>query len=147
MMDSSKLLRTTGTAAAAAVATYLLDPTMGRSRRARLADQWAARARRSVERAEAKARYQQGLARGAIHRISAALRRDGLAIDDDILLQKVRSEAVGRWDGPGPDIEIDVDHGVVTLKGPSTPERVDELLRLVEKVRGVESVNTEPSGP
>lgn len=49
---------------------YLFDPQLGRTRRARLADQMKAKVRRLARDAEKKVRYQRGRLRGVVHEIS-----------------------------------------------------------------------------
>ena len=115
---------------------YLLDPDRGRSRRARLSDQTKSQARSASDSRKRRLQDQTGVARGLVHDLTAQLRprRD---YDDDTLLQKVRSEALGYWDHPD-TIEVDIRDGMVRLTG-----RVDTAKgrdRLVELVRGVEGV-------
>jgi hyperosmotically inducible periplasmic protein len=142
----SKFVRIVGIGAAAAAAMYLLDPDRGRSRRAQLSDQAAALARKAEENARAKAEYQKGVVQGLAHDLTGPFRPEP-EFDDATLHQKVKSEAVGRWDGPKNDVEVDVDKGVVTLKGNVDAENVDDLIRLVEGVPGVASINDQLSVP
>jgi osmotically-inducible protein OsmY len=141
-----KFLRITGFAAAIGAAVYLLDPDRGRSRRAKLADQAESAARKTGEKIEAQARYQKGKIQGLAHDLTEPFRPEA-EIDDDTLTQKVRSEALGRWEGAKKDIEIDVQGGVVTLKGNTTPELARGLVGLVESVPGVVSVEDELTVP
>ena len=136
----SKFVRIVGIGAAAAAAMYLLDPDRGRSRRAKLSDQAAALARKTEEKGRAKAEYQKGVVQGLAHDLTEPFRPQP-EFDDETLRQKVKSEAIGRWGGPKKDLEVDVDHGVVTLKGNLDAEHVDELIRLIKGVPGVASVN------
>jgi osmotically-inducible protein OsmY len=141
-----KVLRIAGFGAAIAAAVYLLDPDRGRSRRARLADQAGAAARKTGEKVEAQARYQKGVIQGLAHDLTEPFRPEP-QVDDATLLQKVRSEALGRWSGGKKDVDISVEGGVVTLKGETTPELATELLTLVESVPGVTSVEDQMSVP
>jgi len=143
-MSKTRLWRSVGIGATAAAGMYLFDPDRGSSRRAKLADQAAAFFRKSGERIGAQARYQRGVARGAMHKAAEPFRADE-DIDDNTLLQKVRSEALGRWPGPKRGVEIDVDAGTVTLRGPVTRERAQQLVQLVAAVDGVEAVSDEMS--
>ena len=119
----SKFVRIVGVGAAAAAAMYLLDPDRGRSRRAKLSDQAAALARKAEEKTRAQAEYQKGVVQGLAHDLTEPFRPEP-EFDDETLRQKVKSEAIGRWDGPKNDVEVDVDNGVVTLKGNDRrPER------------------------
>jgi osmotically-inducible protein OsmY len=141
-----KFLRITGFAAAIGAAVYLLDPDRGRSRRARLADQAESAARKTGEKIEAQARYQKGKIQGLAHDLTEPFRPE-TEVDDDTLTQKVRSEALGRWEGAKKDIDIDVQGGIVTLKGNTTPELARGLVGLVEAVPGVVSVEDQLTVP
>jgi len=127
-------------AAAAAAAAYLFDPDRGRSRRARLSDQAAARARDVSEAVKAKVEYQKGVAKGVVHEVTEPFRPEK-EYDDQTLLQKVRSEALGRW--PWSDsIEIDITDGNVTINGTvETPSDRERLLDLIRDVDGVGMVD------
>ena len=141
----SKFVRIVGIGAAAAAAMYLLDPDRGRSRRAKLSDQAAALARKAEEKGRAQAEYQRAWYR-ACPDLTEPFRPEP-EFDDETLRQKVKSEAIGRWDGPKNDVEVDVDNGVVTLKGNVDAENVDGLIRLVKGVPGVASINDQLSVP
>lgn len=139
-MTKSSFLRSAGIGAAlAAGGMYLFDPDRGRSRRARLADQTGAVMRKAGEKMRAQARYQKGVARGVAHKVGEPFRPE-VEIDDETLLQKIRSEAVGRWRGPKQAIEIDVRDGRVTLRGETARAQAEELIHLLEAVDGVETV-------
>jgi osmotically-inducible protein OsmY len=141
-----RFLRVAGFGAAIAAAVYLLDPDRGRSRRAKLADQAEAAARKTGERIEAQARYQKGRVQGLAHDLTEPFRPE-TEFDDDTLTQKVRSQAIGRWEGAKKDIDIAVHGGIVTLKGQTTPELAQALIGLVESVPGVVSVEDELTIP
>ncbi|MBW3666544.1 MAG: BON domain-containing protein [Actinobacteria bacterium] len=127
-------------AVAAAVAAYLFDPDRGRSRRARLADQAAAGLRDVKETVKASAEYQQGVVKGAAHDLKEAVTPDD-SFSDDTLLQKVRSEAVGRLNGSTADLEIDITDGRVRLSGRlDSAEDRDRLLELIGQVEGVSGI-------
>ncbi len=142
----SRFLRIAGFGAAIAAAVYLLDPDRGRSRRAKLADQAGAAARKTGEKIEAQARYQKGVIQGMAHDLAEPFRPEP-EFDDATLLQKVRSEALGRWQGGKHDVDIAVTDGVVTLKGTTTPDLAADLTTLIESVPGVVSVEDELSIP
>jgi hyperosmotically inducible periplasmic protein len=142
----SRFVRIVGIGAAAAAAMYLLDPDRGRTRRAKLSDQAAAMARKAEEKARAKAEYQKGVVQGLAHDLTEPFRPEP-DFDDETLRQKVKSEAIGRWEGPKSDVEVDVESGVVTLKGNVDSENVDQLIRLVKGVPGVASVSDQLSVP
>ena len=140
----SKLVRIVGIAAAAAAAVYLFDPDRGRSRRAKLSDQASAWARKAEENARTQVEHQKDVVQGLAHDLTESFRPEP-EFDDETLRQKVKSEAIGRWDGPKKDVEFDVDNGVVTLKGEVDAENMDELIRLVKGVSGVAAINDQSS--
>jgi osmotically-inducible protein OsmY len=123
-------------AAVGALLAYLFDPDRGRSRRARLSDQAAARSRDLTKTMRQTAEYQKGVAKGIIHDASEAFRPDNV-YDDETLMQKVRSEALGYWDG-SESIEIDITDGKVELSGSVRDSAShDQLLSLIRDVEGV----------
>lgn len=114
---------------------YLLDPERGRTRRTRLSDQAAARGRDLFESIRKTAEYQKGRARGVIHDVSESVRSEQ-TYDDQTLSQKVKSEALGHWDGS--DVEVDITDGIVKVSGTvSDASSRDELLSLIQEVEGV----------
>ena len=123
-------------AALGAAVAYMFDPDRGRSRRARLTDQASARARDAARTVKAQSEYQRGVAKGLIHEAADALRAEG-AFDDDTLLQKVKSEALGYWPG-SQAIEVDITDGMVRVTGAVDNESDRESL--IELIRGVEGV-------
>lgn len=128
-------------AATAAVLAYLFDPDRGRSRRARLADQAAARLRDAKETAVAKTEYQQGVMKGAVHDLKEAVTADD-EFSDETLLRKVQSEAVGQLNGSTSDLEIDITNGRVRLSGSlDSLEERDRLIELISRVEGVADID------
>jgi osmotically-inducible protein OsmY len=128
-------------AVVAAVVAYLFDPDRGRSRRARLADQTAAGLRDAKETVKAKAEYQQGVFKGAVHDVKEAVTPDD-RFSDEKLLEKVRSEAVGRLNGSTSNLEIDITDGQVRLSGSlESAEERERLLELISKVEGVAGID------
>ncbi len=124
-----------------AVLGYLFDPDRGRSRRARLADQTAAGARDVTEAVKTGVEYQKGVMKGAVHDLTETVRPEE-HFDDETLLQKVRSEAVGRLDGSTAHLEIDISDGEVRLSGSlASVEDRDRLFELIRQVEGVSGID------
>lgn len=129
-----------GGVVAGALGTYLLDPVLGRTRRARLADQAAARTRDAAEDAE---RFGRRVASDVEGRMQAAryATEDYSPPNDATLARKVESEVLGRPDIPKGSVLVNVEHGRVVLRGTvDRPEQRDELTRLVLRVDGVDEV-------
>jgi osmotically-inducible protein OsmY len=124
-----------------ALVQYLRDPQQGRTRRARLKDQAAARARRPVREAGDLVRKKSKVARDRVTGIAhEATTRDAHRVpDDDIaLVNKVRSEALGGEDWRPYTINVDAVEGVVTLRG--VLDRQDQIEAAEHAVRGVPGV-------
>ncbi len=126
---------TAGLASGAAIA-YLVDFDRGRSRRARLVDQSKARARDMKRSMKSGMEYQKGVAKGVVHDLTEPLRTEQ-RYDDETLLQKLRSEALGYWDHPD-TIEVDISDGTVRLTGDVGDQNArDQLVKLIRRVDGV----------
>jgi osmotically-inducible protein OsmY len=103
-----------------AIIQYLRDPQLGRTRRARLKDQAAARARRPLRKAEDQYRKKSKLARdratGLAHEATTSA-AERVPEVDRALVDKVRSDVFGgeRWRPY--TINVDAVDGVVTLRG------------------------------
>jgi len=83
---------------------YLYDPQSGKSRRARLKDQAAARARDATRLIGRKIRYQKGRLRGAAHEMAAEFRvregqsaRDVQSVGKEPVLRDLRSSGTSRF--------------------------------------------------
>lgn len=128
--------------AAGAAIAYLFDPVSGRSRRARLADQAAARGRDVAQQARVEAQFRAGRAKGFAHEV---LDTDGdMPADDAELLQKVRSEAIGPSGVPTDRFEVHVDSGQVVIRGQVPFDAdVDGLIESIRNVTGVRFVEHE----
>jgi len=126
-------------AAAGAGATYLLDPDRGKARRARLRDQTRATVRRDVRTVQRRVRYGRGRLEGALHRASD--RNHEPPANDQVLVDKVRSEAMGRLPEIEHHISVDACNRVVTLRGelddPAAVMRLEAAVRAVPGVEGV----------
>lgn len=120
---------------------YLFDPVSGRGRRTRIRDQIYARARQGGRLAAKRARYKAGQARGAVHRAMPTRPGNG-DIDDELLLQKIRSEALGPAKAGAVDVEVH--SGVVVLRGASHDADAERaLMERIAAVGGVRQVNNQ----
>jgi len=136
----ARILAFAGGVAVGAVAAYLLDPILGRTRRARLADQAAAGGRDALEGAERLGRQMASDVEGRIE--AARYGTEGYEAPNDVTLaRKVESEVLGRPDVPKGSILVNAEHGRVVLRGRvDRPELRDDLTRLVLAVDGVDEV-------
>lgn len=138
----SRIVKNVITMAAGAAIAYLFDPVSGKTRRARLADQAAARGRDIAEEARAEAEYRAGQAKGVVHEV---LDPDGdVPADDAELLQKVRSEAIGPSGVPTDGFEVHTDAGQVVIRGQVPADAdIDGMIDRIMNVTGVRSVEHE----
>ncbi|HSJ72069.1 MAG TPA: BON domain-containing protein [Acidimicrobiia bacterium] len=127
--------------AVGAAVGYFFDPVDGAGRRARLRDQTAAFGRNLGNTASRKAQYQAGRAKGLVHAVAGS---EDPPKDDRALLQKVRSEAVGKVHGEVGHIDVRVDDGVVYLDGQSKDgASEDELVARISDVTGVRDIRNQ----
>lgn len=126
---------------AGAAAAYLLDPVSGRKRRADLIAQGRSRMSDAASTAGAKTRYQSGKTKGWFYETFVP---EEPPADDQALLQKIRSEAVGPTRGDVGHVDIRIEAGVVHLLGTSMDRAAeDELAERIADVTGVTEVRNE----
>jgi gas vesicle protein len=119
------------------VGTLLLDPEQGRRRRKMLVDRTAGFLRRTGRQAERAGRgvgaQVYGMSQQAQHR-----KEEPKDFDDVTLAHKVESEIFRAADVPKGQINVNVQEGVVQLRGEVPSE--DMLNDLVEKTRSIQGV-------
>ncbi|MDQ3985452.1 MAG: BON domain-containing protein [Actinomycetota bacterium] len=121
-------------------AMYFFDPQMGRTRRAKFAEQMGAFFRRGARRAERTGRYMGGQVYGAGQRV-AHTGEDRPPPNDQTLVAKIESEVLSRNDYPKGKIAINAEDGVVHLRGELEDEgQIASLEQDVRKVTGVVDV-------
>jgi osmotically-inducible protein OsmY len=127
-------------AAIGALITYFLDPQSGRRRRAVTRERAAATVRTGADRAADTGRTVASEASGVSQKVQQA-REEPKDYDDVTLAQKVQSEIFRDSDVPKGQIAVNVQEGVVALRGevPSTG-MIDELIDRARNVQGVREV-------
>jgi len=125
-----------------AVACFFLDPGQGRRRRHQARDRALSIAREGTRGAGRRvvrtARLVRGRAIGAAHREG-----HGAELDDASLADKVRSEALRDHEVPKGQVNVNVEHGTVVLRGQlASQEKIDHLIKETEHVDGVRSVKS-----
>lgn len=127
------------TGAAGALAMYLFDPQLGRTRRARLQQQLVGLSRRASREASRKVEYARGQAEGLRHLGTS----DSVPENDAALKAKVESEVLSRWNYPKGQINVNIADGIVDLRGVcDTPEQINDLEADVRKITGVVDVHS-----
>src|SRR5919202_4726625 len=117
--------------------TAFFDPTTGRRRRAVLADRATATVRRGADRAERAGRGVGARVYGTAQRLQH-LQEEPKDYDDVTLTRKVETEIFRDADAPKGQVLVNVQEGVVQLRGEVPSE--DMLNDLVEKTRKVQGV-------
>lgn len=124
-------------AALGAAAMYLLDPTSGRRRRARLRDACTHAANRTSDVASRTSHDLRNRPQGLIA-AARSLRASG-PVEDDVLEARVRA-TLGRYVSHASAIETSASNGVVELRGPVFEAEATRALRALKRVRGVAEV-------
>lgn len=123
-----------------ATIAYFTDPSLGRSRRTQVRDRLAALVRRGARRGGRAARRTAADGYGAWQR-ATHLRPEDRLPDDLKLADRVRSELLGRTDVPKDQVLVDVEHGVVVLRGQvDQPEQVQDIEAAARSIYGVSDV-------
>ena len=127
-------------AAFGAALAFFLDPANGRGRRARLAQQAPAffrrRGRQAARAGQAVAAEAYGLKEQVTHPTE-----EPKDLNDETLAAKVKTEIFRDADLPKGQIEVNVQEGVVQLRGEvSSPDLIDELAERVRSIQGIRSV-------
>ena len=126
--------------AAGAALAFLFDPSRGRARRARFADQGAATVRRAGRRGAQLARRVRSDAAG---KLQAMREGDGMPrpTDDATVTDRVMSEVFRDPDLPKGSVSVNVERGIVVLRGEVPTDGMrHQLVDRVERVEGVWSV-------
>jgi osmotically-inducible protein OsmY len=140
-------------AAAGAAAAWFLDPNEGARRRSVAQDKAMKYARKGADEAQAKAQYAGGAVKGAAAQaVPGGGREDaGERLNDPALAAKVESEIFRDAEAPKGDVSVNVEDGVVYLRGqvdsPETIEQLERAAGAVEGVRGVENLLHLPGEP
>jgi osmotically-inducible protein OsmY len=137
--------------AAGAAAAHFLDPDSGSKRRHQLRDRAASKARTGVEEAATTAGYAAGKAKGAVATATPSMGDRIEDVDDVTLARKVETEIFRPADAPKGQVSIDVQAGVVYLRGMVADEawieRLADGAKKVDGVKGVKNLLHRPGTP
>jgi uncharacterized membrane protein len=121
-------------------AMYFLDPDRGARRRSLFRDKVVHARHKVGDGLSATARDTRNRALGAAAELRSRLHED--QADDAVLHERVRS-AIGRAVSHPASVSVTAFEGKVTLTGHVLADEIDELIRRVERVRGVEEVHNQ----
>ena len=127
-------------AVSGALAMYFLDPQAGRRRRARTRDKLDRTAHRLRDAYDVTLRDTRHRALGLAAEARRRMRREPAS--DEVLVGRVRA-ALGRVCSHPHAVQVTIQQGVVTLKGPILEREVAPLRHAVKAVPGVRSVHSQ----
>lgn len=116
---------------------YLLDPDRGRRRRAMVRDQVVSSWHDLDDAVDTASRDLKNRARGVIAETRSRIR--GEEVDDQVLTARIRSR-IGRVVSHPHAVDVEVEGGCVTLRGPVLESEKSALVSTVKGMRGVEGV-------
>jgi osmotically-inducible protein OsmY len=120
--------------------TLFLDPQQGRRRRKQLVDRTVGLFHRTGRRAERAGRGVGARVYGMSQQVQH-LKEEPKDFDDVTLTRKVESEIFRDADVPKGQINVNVQEGVVQLRGEvPSPDMLDDLVAKTRKVQGVRDV-------
>ena len=123
-----------------ALLAYFFDPNNGTRRRHTLRDRTAGTFRSGGRRAARAGRGVAAEAYGVSQKVQH-LKEEPKQFDDATLANKIRSEVFRPADVPKGQINVNVQDGVVQLRGEvSRAELIDDLVEQTRKVQGVRDV-------
>jgi osmotically-inducible protein OsmY len=119
-------------------AGYFLDPEAGRRRRNEARDRALAMIRRGADRTRREAEYRTGQVEGKVEAAKSHARPEKPAPNDQALAERVKSEIFQPADAPKGSVNVNVENGVVYLRG--EVKRPDEIRKLVDQAGGIDGV-------
>ena len=140
-------------AAAGAAAAHFLDPENGTRRRNTLRDRATSKARQRKEQVARQADYAAGKAKGAVSAATPSMPGSHRIedVDDVTLARKVETEIFRANDAPKGEVAVDVQAGVVYLRGMVSGDewiaRLADEAAKVDGVKGVKNLLHRPGTP
>ncbi|MGH2955624.1 MAG: BON domain-containing protein, partial [Solirubrobacterales bacterium] len=127
--------------AAGAAGAYFLDPNQGSRRRHAVRDRALALGRKAAATARRQTEYRKQQAEGKVEALKSKARPEKPAANDQQLAERVKSEIFQPADAPKGSVNINVERGIVYLRGEvDRPDKIRELVEEAGKVDGVAGV-------
>jgi osmotically-inducible protein OsmY len=133
---SSKAVGAAG--AAGLAAGYFLDPDSGKRRRHVARDRALGLIRRGARKTGRQADYVESTVEGKVEAVKSKTAPPKPAANDQALAERVKSEIFQPADAPKESVNINVENGVVYLRG--QVKRPDEIKKLVKEAEAVDGV-------
>jgi osmotically-inducible protein OsmY len=125
--------------AAGAAGAYFLDPQEGNRRRKVARDRVLGFFRKGTDKVRRQAEYRKSQAEGKVEALKSKARPEKGAANDQQLAERVKSEIFQPADSPKDKVSVNVEQGVVFLRG-EVPKKRD-IEKLVKQANSVDGVN------
>jgi osmotically-inducible protein OsmY len=125
--------------AVGAAGAYFLDPQVGARRRHVARDKALSLIRKGSDRARREAEYRRNQAEGKVEALKSKARPENGAPNDQTLAERVKSEIFQPADAPKGSVSVNVERGVVYLRGEVPKE--NDIEKLVKQANSVDGVN------
>jgi len=135
-VDSKKTIAAAGVAGAAGA--FFLDPQQGARRRHMVRDRAEAMFRKATAKVRRQTEYRKHQAEGKFEALKSKARPEKQAPNDQDLADRVKSQILQSADAPKGSVNINVEHGIVYLRG--QVDRREEIEKLAKQARSVEGV-------
>jgi osmotically-inducible protein OsmY len=141
-VGSKKGIAAAGVAGAAGA--FFLDPHEGRRRRHMVRDRAVAVVHKATAKTRRQTGYRKSQAEGKFEALKSKIRPEKPAANDQDIADRVKSRIFQPADAPKGSVNINVEHGVVYLRGQvDRKEEIEKLAKQagsVDGVRGVENL-------
>jgi uncharacterized membrane protein len=137
-MIMNKRFKFFGSLGVGALLMYVLDPQVGRRRRAVVRDKLNRLAHNATDAVDVTARDLQNRVQGMTAKARSLMAQK--EVSDDTLAQRIRSK-LGGWVSHASSIEVNVQGGKVTLSGPILAREVDLLVSQISSMKHVSEVD------
>ena len=134
--------KTVAAAGAAGLAgAYFLDPQSGKRRRHVARDRAAAMIRRGAGTTRRQAEYRKGQAQGKVEAVKSQAGAEKPPANDQALAERVKSTIFQPADAPKGSVNVNVEQGVVYLRGEvKRPDQIEKLVEQANSIAGVAGV-------
>ena len=124
-------------AVAGAITAYILDPEMGRTRRAVTGDRVAGGVRRLGRWSTRRGRWIASTASGIGERVQHATDEPRIPVDEVALVNRVKSELFRDPEIDKGAIAVNVERDVLFLRGTAPPEQIEDIGHRANRIAGV----------
>jgi osmotically-inducible protein OsmY len=127
--------------AAGIAGAYFFDPESGKRRRHVARDRALSLIRQGTDTARRQAEYRKGQVEGKMEAAKSKVSQERSAADDQTLADRVKSEIFQPADAPKGSVNVNVERGIVYLRGEvNDRQKIEELVKQAGSIDGVAGV-------